>query len=398
VTWKKLVKLLVWLVVLGGLVAGVIIWRQWDSGDEVEAPPEVISARRSDFALKVSATGVVEPEFTVEIKPKASGVVNKVTKVEGDFVKDRELLVVIDPVLEHRKVTQAEADLAMAKAQLGSLKHKASFAQAQLTRDEALLKKGLVSADAVDTLRKELAVLQGDTQTAEAQILRARESLGEAKDRLNETKIRSPITGTVLERTVQPGQIVASGINTVGGGSTLLKIADLRRLFVRVKVDESDMAKVAPGQKARITADAHPGKVFGGKVVRIAPQGKVESNVTVFEVLVEADSEGTKALRPMMTANVDIVVAERKGVVLLPLRAVRRENPKAPPFVVVDSVGPREVKLGLADNKETEIVSGLNGDEKIQLPVPPSRKKPGAGKGSGQPTGRQMGQALGVGR
>jgi HlyD family secretion protein len=238
----------------------------------------------------------------------------------------------------------------------------------QLERESTLHKKGLVSAEAVDLVKKEAAVLAGEVRSASAQILRAREELQEAKDRLAETEIRAPIAGTVLERTVQPGQIVASGTNAVNGGTTLLKVADLSKMFVRVKVDEVDVARIQPGLRAALTADALAGQTFEGKVARVSPQGKIESNVTVFEVLVELGDDGKRALRPAMTANVEIEVAKRAGAVLVPLRAVRTSKKEGGKVVVVEGQGPRVVQTGIADSRDIEIVGGLQEGERVVLP------------------------------
>jgi HlyD family secretion protein len=228
-------------------------------------------------------------------------------------------------------------------------------------------RRGLLQAEqALGNARDKLARLIG---LVAAQVLRARESLHEARDRLSETKIHSPISGTVLERAVQPGQIVASGTTTVNGGTTLLKIADLGRFFVRVKVDEADVTKIVAGQKVRITADALPGKVLARKV-----------------------------LRPAMTANVEVLVAERKATVLVPARALRRKeaNGQAETFVVVRGAGTRAVEVGLSDGKDTEIRAGLEGGEEILLSSSQAREgKPQGGAGM---NANQMRRMVGGGR
>lgn len=347
-------------------------------------PP--VTARKGDLLLKVTATGTVEPEYVVEIKSKASGVIKDVPVQEGDQVQKKSLLLHIDPVDETRHVTQAEADLRIAEAARASVQSKLSYGEQQLRRTEQLLAKGLASSDEVATQRKDLLVLRGDAQSAGAQVLRAKEALSEARDRLADTEIRSPIEGTVLARLVNPGMVVASGTTTVNGGTTLLQLADLSRLFVRVKVDEADVGRVAVGQPVTITADALPGKKLGGTVLRVAPQGKVDSNVTIFEVIVEVDQDARKVLRPMMTANVEITAQKREGVVLVPARAVRTAKAGkagADRFVIVDGQR-RVVTTGETDGKDIEITSGLQAGEPITLP-----ETAGAARGPGQGNGNR---------
>lgn len=380
------------LAVAGVATGGAFYWQSRAKATPTPAA-ETVAARRGDMLVLVKATGTVEPEYVVEVKSKASGVVEEVRFQEGDRVEKGALVVKIDPILERRKVTQAEAELRIAQAGLGQAQARRAFSLRQVERDSGLFKKGLVSAESVDVVRKEAAVQAGDVRGAAAQVLRVREQLQEAKDRLAETEIRASATGVVLERTVQPGQIVASGTNAVNGGTTLLKIADLSRLFVRVKVDEADVARVALGQKVTLSADALAGQRFDGKVLRVAPQGKMESNVTVFEVIVEIGEAGRKVLRPMMSANVEIEVSGKKNIVLVPLRAVRTSQ-KRGKIVTVEGQGPRNVVTGIADAKEIEIVSGVQEGERVTLPDPAAKatgqRRPAAG---GQ--ARQMRKMIG---
>jgi len=354
--------LILLVIVVGGVAA--CLW--WLSNGKKEAAPatQYVEAKRGDLVVEVTATGTVEPEFIVEIKSKASGTVKGVLVQVGSQVEKGALLVEIDPLTESRKLTQAHAELRMAQAQRGNVTSKLEYTRAQLARDEALHKKGLVAPDALDQLRKELAVLKGEIQVAEAQLLRARAAHAEVKDRLAETSIRAPITGTILERSVNPGTVVTAGTTT--GGQTLLTLADLSRLFVKVKVDEADVAKIAPEQKARVTSDALPGVVFLGKVLRVAPQGKVESSVTTFEVVVELTGKGRQKLRPMLTANVYIRTGEVKGAVLLPRRAVQQRSGRA--VVIVDGKGPQRVKIGLADDQSVQILSGIEPGTRVVVP------------------------------
>ena len=371
---KARTTILLLLVVTGG---AALWW--WLSRGKTEAPPprQYAEAKRGDLVVEVTATGTVEPEFVVEIKSKASGTVKTVPVDVGSHVEKGDLLLEIDPLMESRKLTQANAELRMAQAQRGNVASKLEYTRAKLVRDEALQKKGLVAPDALDDLRKEVAVLKGEIQVAEAQLLRARAAHAEAKDRLAETSIRAPITGTVLERTVNPGTVVTAGTTT--GGQTLLMLADLSRLFVKVKVDEADVTKIAPEQKARVTSDALPGVVFLGKVLRVAPQGKVESSVTTFEVIVELTGKGRQRLKPMLTANVYIKTGEAKGAVLLPRQAVQQRRGRA--VVIIDGKGPRPVKIGLADDQSVQVLSGIEPGTRVV--VPGTRPAGGAGRKKG---------------
>jgi HlyD family secretion protein len=389
---KKAKKRVTFLVFSAVTVAGALIaW--WQLGAEAKPAPahETEEARTGSMVIKVSATGAVEPEYVVEIKSKASGEVAKVLVEEGQKVEKGELLIEIDPAVETRQVKKAKAEVLMSQAGYVATRHKQRYAAHRLEKELALLQKGLVSEETVEGLRKEKSVLDADLSLKGAQVRRAKEALSEAKDRLGETKITAPIDGTVLERLVQPGQIAASGTKSVSGGTTLLEIADLSRLFVRVEVDEVDVAKIRAGMKVRITADAYPGKVYGGRMLRVSPQGKEENNVTVFEVVLQADERGSRALKPMMTADVDIIIAERKDVVMIPQKALvrqrsrrrekRAENAKEGDERLPKKQGrrariflangePRSIRVGLSDGRDVEVLSGLEAGEKVRIPRP----------------------------
>lgn len=396
-------KLFVVLPLLGVVVATVYALTGKSDAAAPAQRATSVAVQRGDLQLKVGATGAVEPEYSVEIKSKASGVVQKVLAQAGDRVEEGAPLVQIDPVIERRRVTQAQAELKIAQAQQTSVATKLRHARQQLSRDAALLKKGLVSRDVVDALRKEVAVLQGDAQIAAAQRLRAQSSYQEARERLAETKIDAPIAGTILDRSVQPGQVIASGTSSVSGGTTLMVVADLSRLFVRVKVDEADVARIRAGQQAAITADALPGRRFAGKVLRVAPQGITESNVTVFEVMIELGATARTALKPQMSANVEIEVGRADGVLLVPRSAIASSRRGS--SVQVDGAGRREVTLGLADDRFVEVKSGLRLGERVVVASNAGRSAKGANGGTqkgsrgegGQPSARRMQRLIGGG-
>jgi len=374
---EKKKRILIGTGVAALVVGGALYWWKGRSTPSKTTPPRIVTVARGNLRVAVSATGVVEPEYVVEIKSKASGEVESVFVQEGEVVPKGKKLVKINPILEKRRVNQALSEVRMARARSAAAWSKRKYTAAQLARDRKLLKKGLVSGDAVATLAKEVAVHTGEGMVANAQLSKATEALKEAQDRLTETQIIAPVAGTVLDREVQPGQMVASGTNSVSGGTTLLRIANLKQLFIRVKVDEADVAKLRRKQTATITADALPGKSFTGTVLRIAPRGTVESNVTVFEVVVAVDKQGSTVLKPQMSANVDVVIEERLNVLLVPQRALRRVSRSGGAgkrrrrgYVVKNAKGEDQpVRVGRIVGGQAEITSGLSEGARIQVSV-----------------------------
>ena len=175
--------------------------------------------------------------------------------------------------------------------------------------------------------------------------------------------------GVISARPIQIGTIISSAISNVGGGTTVLTISDLSRMFSLATVDESDIGIVALGQKVNVTADAHPGKKFTGKVTRIATKGVNTSNVVTFEVQIEILDQKKHLLKPQMTTNVEIVAAEKDETLQVPNDAVSRK--KGQKLVTVQKADgtteERPVETGIVGADKTEIVSGVNDGEVVVL-------------------------------
>jgi HlyD family secretion protein len=167
----------------------------------------------------------------------------------------------------------------------------------------------------------------------------------------------------VASRPVQIGQIIASGVSNVGGGTTFLTLSDLSRIFVVAAVDESDIGKVALGQAVTVTVDAFPLKEFKGTVVRIAAKGVNLSNVVTFEVKIEVTGNAKELLKPEMTANVkEILIAEKSDVLLVPCEAIVRKGRGKQIVTLVKEGAENEdvtVETGITDGTKTEVVTGL---------------------------------------
>jgi HlyD family secretion protein len=409
---KLVVAIIAVAVVAGGYYA-------WSSYNKPQLPEEVIATdrvERGPLRMLVSSTGKVVSNLDVDIKCKASGEIIKLPRDVSDPVRKGELLIQLDPAEMQRLVDQAQASLAASQARLINAKESLTVAQQNLQTDkrrsDAALKAAEANAEDVQTkadrlkdlLTKKLASQEeyGTAQTAtvqatasleqarvkieelktqeraheqlrqqiriaEAQVKNDLTALDLARERLNDTKVYSPIDGIVTVRNVQIGQIISSGISNVGGGTTALTVSDLSRIFSLASVDEADIGKVAMGQPAEITVDAFPGKRFAGQVERIAIRGVNVSNVVTFEVKIEVTSKDKGLLRPEMTANVDIIAAARDSVLLVPSDAIVRKGGKLH-VTVVKAGGEKEdrpVETGISDGQRTEITTGAAAGETV---------------------------------
>ncbi|HUR96369.1 MAG TPA: efflux RND transporter periplasmic adaptor subunit, partial [Gemmatimonadales bacterium] len=284
------------------------------AGCKEEAPQIVYRAvpvEQRDIVVSAQAAGAVQPDTTVEVKSKASGEVLRLNAETGQLVKRGALLVHIDPRNARNALAQAQADLSVAQAKLTN-------ATSQKRRADELFQ-----TQSITEQEHEQALL--DFADASAQVVRSRVAVDNARIQLEDTDVRAPITGTIIEKTVERGTVIASATSNVSGGTTLLKMADLNLVQVRALVDETDVGKVQPGQLTTITVDAFPNRTFDGTVLKIEPQAIVEQNVTMFAVLIKLQNRGG-LLKPGMNAEVQIKIANRDSVNAVPTAALRADT------------------------------------------------------------------------
>jgi HlyD family secretion protein len=281
-----------------------------------KAPPplpvyQAVAVQRRDIVVSARANGSVNPDTTVEVKSKASGEILNLLVETGSLVNRGDLLIQVDPRTARNSYAQAEADLEVAKAQ------QANALSQKRRADE------LYESKAVTETEHEQALL--DYANAKAAVVRAEVALENAKIRLEDTDVRAPITGTVIEKSVERGQVISSPTSDVGGGTVLLRMADLNLVQVRTLVDETDIGKIQRGLRATVTVDAFPNRPFEGSVLKIEPLATTQQNVTMFPVLVRIENrEGL--LRPGMNAEVEIHVGRRDSVLAIPNAALRTQR------------------------------------------------------------------------
>src|SRR5688572_13358459 len=294
-------------------VIPVALLARCEEGAQVVAPAVYDSApvETRTIQVTVDAAGVVEPESTVEVKSKASGEVLAVHAETGDIVEAGALLVEIDKRTPRNSLSQTEATLAAAQA-------RRQIAQTQMERAQTLFKSQTLTQADVEQTQLEFA-------NAESQVVGAKVAVENARITLEDTDVRAPIRGTIIEKTVEPGTVIASTTQNVSGGTTLMKMADLTTVQVRTRVDETDIGKIQPGMLTKVTVAAYPNQPFEGEVLKIEPQALVEQNVTQFSVLIKLANRGG-LLKPGMNAEVQIQIANREGVPAVPTAALRADT------------------------------------------------------------------------
>jgi HlyD family secretion protein len=241
-------------------------------------------------------------------------------------------MVRVDPRNPRNLLAQAQADLEVAEARLTN-------ATSQKRRADELFK-----SQSITQQEHENALL--DYANARAEVVRARVAVDDARNQMDDTNVLAPITGTIIEKLVERGQVISSPTRDVGGGTVLMKMADLGLVQVRTLVDETDIGKIQVGQRASVTVDAFPNRPFEGAVLKIEPQAQTEQNVTMFPVLVRIDNRAG-LLRPGMNSEVEVHVGQREGVLAVPNSALRTQRDVGSAAQVL-GLSPEEVQRELA--------------------------------------------------
>jgi HlyD family secretion protein len=359
-------------------------------------PSKLAKVERGDLAKSVVATGKVEPITKVEIKSKASGIVKKLYVEYGDRVKKGQVLADLDKEEIEAQVAKARAQVEATEASLRGAQADQERAKVDAEgpdvpllkrayeRSQGMAKEGVVSASALDDAQKnyemalnkqnvakaQLIVLKAKVGQSQAQVLQDQAALKQLEEQLSYTTIVSPIDGLVLSRDVEVGDAVSS-ILVLGSSATLvMTLGDTSEVYVKGKVDESDIGKVYLGQPARIKVESFKDKTFYGKVTKISPMGVEKDNVTTFEVRVSINNPGGE-LKAAMTANAEIILEEHKNVLQMPEGAILYDKDKKASVEVPDPRGKEgkrkvAVNIGISNGAKTEMLGGLKeGDEVV---------------------------------
>lgn len=382
--------------VFGVLVLAGAVIAASRGGTKID-PSKLAKVEKGDLAKSVVATGKVEPITKVEIKSKASGIVKKLYVDAGDRVKKGQLLAELDKEEIAAQVAQAKAQLEASEASARGTQ--ADYERAKVDaegpdvpmlkraydRAQGMAKEGVVSASALDDAQKnyemalnkqnvakaQLQVLKAKIGQATAQVARDRANLMQLEEQLSYTTVTSPIDGIILSRDVEVGDAVSS-ILVLGSSATLIMTeGDTSEVYVKGKVDESDIGKVYMAQPARIKVESFKDKTFNGKVTKISPMGVEKDNVTTFEVRVSINNPGGE-LKAAMTANAEIILEEHKNVLQIPEGSILYDKDKKASVEIPDEKGKEgkrkvAVNIGISNGAKTELLSGLKEGDQVVL-------------------------------
>jgi HlyD family secretion protein len=390
---RIIIAAIVLLVLVGG---GYGVYAALRPSHDID-PSKLAAVERGDLARVVVATGKIQPLSKVEVKSKASGIVKKLYVDYGDRVTQGQLLADLDKVQLEASVRAAQANYQAAQAakdsataQLERNKVDAEgpdvpYLKLNMERAQQMFKDGVMAKSLVEDAEKNyqlalnkqvssqrnLAVSSAEIAKAEAQQAQAKAALENAEEDLRNSTIVSPIDGLVLSRDVNVGDAVSS-ILVLGSQATLIMtLGDISEVYVQGKVDEADIGKVYLNQAAHIVVESFKDKKFTGKVTKISPMGKEKDNVTTFEVRVSI-SNPTLELKANMTANAEIILEEKKNVLMVPEATMIYDKDRNASVELPDPHGENgrkkvPVKLGISNGVKTEILSGLNEKQQVIL-------------------------------
>jgi HlyD family secretion protein len=360
-------------------------------------PDKLAAVERGDIARSVVATGKIEPLTKVEVKSKASGIVEKIYVDAGQKVKEGQVLAELDKEQLQAAVAEARANLQAAQAaqEAAEATYQKNLVDAEgpdvpflkkdMERAHDSYKQGLIALNVMQDAEKNYQMglnkqvsaarnadmAKAQVTQAKAQIAQAKAALDDADENLRYATITSPMDGVMLSKDVEVGDAVSS-ILVLGSQATLVAtLGDISEVYVLGKVDEADIGKVYLGQDAHIVVESFKDKTFQGKVTKISPLGVEKDNVTTFEVRVSIQN-ATGELRANMSANAEVILEEKKNVLLVPEGALIFDKDKN---VTVEIPDPKAddgrkklaVKIGISNGVKSEILFGLNEGQKVIL-------------------------------
>jgi HlyD family secretion protein len=360
-------------------------------------PSRLAKVTRGDIAKSVVATGKIQPITKVELKSKASGIVEKLFVDINQPVHKGQVLAQLDQQEILAQVAAQKAQLAAAEAnvvtynaniaedKVNALAPDLPMYQQTYQRNLAMQKEGIVSQQTLDNAERDYLANKNKQQSSAAQILvddaklrqaqaqvqQNQASLEQLNEQLSYTTLTSPIDGVVLSRDVEMGDAVSSILVLGSTATQVMTLGDTTQVYVDGKVDEADIGSVYLGQPARIRVESFPNEVFSGKVTKIAPLGVEKDNVTTFQVRVSIDNPKNE-LKANMTANAEVLIKEDKNVLSVPEQALVYDPQKNASVFVPDPKekdGQRKisVKAGISNGTRTEILDGLKEGDTVVL-------------------------------
>ena len=356
---KKAVRYsIIAIVALGALWAAAFFVK---SNSKASVTYDTLSPFFGNIEVKTVATGSVVPEDEVEIKPQVQGIIDYIAKYEGDFVNQGDLIAVI-------KVVPNEQALIAAMGRVKNSELRLNNAQLEFNRNEELFKRRVISNQEYNNLKLTFEQAAQELRNAEADYQIIKEGSIGGSSSAN-TNIRATTTGTILEIPVEIGdQVIQS--NSFNAGTTIATVADLTKMVFEGKVDEGEVGKLKVGMPLKVSLGAISDKEFDARLRFIAPKGLEESGAVKFKIEGDVTVEDDFVIRAGYSANASLILDRKENILVLPEALLQFDKATDKPYVEVE-IGEqkferREIKIGISDGINVEILEGLTESDKVK--------------------------------
>lgn len=360
---KKFLK--IFAAVLFAALLLATFWFLWRNTRPVKVVYAIVEPKTDTLRQFVVATGKVEPRDEVLIKPQISGIISDVRKEAGQKIAKGEVIATVKVVPEMGQLSSAESRVSLAELSLAQT-------QRENRRTLALHAKGVVSDEEAEQSRTELSKAEEELQNARENLEIVRNGISSRFKELSNTQIRSTIDGMILDVPIKVGNSVIQA-NTFNDGTTIATVADMSNMQFQGKVDETDVGRLREGMPVKLTIGALQNVELDATLEYVSPKATEDNGVILFEVKAAVAIPEEVFVRAGYSANANVMIESREGVMTLPESTVEFEGEKTYVYVLTSpadapeqTFDKREVEIGLSDGINIEIVSGVTADEKVR--------------------------------
>ena len=358
----------IFLIILGVAFAALLLstfWFLWKKTRPVETVYAIEQPQIDTLQQSVVATGKVQPRDEVEIKPQISGIIAELHKEAGQTVRKDEIIATVKVIPEMGQLSSAESRVSLAQIALEQTRR-------ETERTLELHAKGVVSDEEAEQSRTRLRQAQEELQTARENLEIVQNGITSRYKELSNTQIRSTIDGMILDVPIKVGNSVIQS-NTFNDGTTIATVADMSNMQFKGNVDETDVGKLHEGMPVKLTIGALQNVELDAVLEYVSPKATEESGVILFEVKAAATIPDDVFVRAGYSANANIVIERRAGVLTLPESTIEFEGSQSYVYVLTSPADSetqtferRAVELGLSDGIRVEILSGLGAGEQVR--------------------------------
>lgn len=360
---KKFLK--IFAAVLFAALLLATFWFLWRNTRPVKVVYAIVEPKTDTLRQFVVATGKVEPRDEVLIKPQISGIISDVRKEAGQKIAKGEVIATVKVVPEMGQLSSAESRVSLAELSLAQT-------QRENRRTLALHAEGVVSDEEAEQSRTELSKAEEELQNARENLEIVRNGISSRFKELSNTQIRSTIDGMILDVPIKVGNSVIQA-NTFNDGTTIATVADMSNMQFQGKVDETDVGRLREGMPVKLTIGALQNVELDATLEYVSPKATEDNGVILFEVKAAVAIPEEVFVRAGYSANANVMIESREGVMTLPESTVEFEGEKTYVYVLTSpadapeqTFNKREVEIGLSDGINIEIVSGVTADEKVR--------------------------------